>query len=181
MDAQQKPTKVLAQVADDPASTNSDHQSGITQLAVISPQPRPKQEIINPKTATLDWGWFPEIIVPEHEFKAGAIRLRYGTHRGPNNGYGLEHIWAAHFKSAASTPMLAIDAIADFLAAILTSGASIFYEYGNGRASHRTTVFRSRKGIVIVEERQDGQGKTFYPIVTAFPGRQAHGVLIGKI
>ncbi len=106
--------------------------------------------------------------------------MRYGVHRGPNNGFGLEHIWAAHFKEFES-PATALNTIARFLDEVLTSGAKIFYEFGVGKASNKTTVFKTKKGIVIVEEREDEKGNTIYSIVTAFRGTQAHGVLIGSL
>ncbi len=77
--------------------------------------------------------------------------------------------------------MLALAEIADFLTEILSAGAQIYYEYGVGKAGDKTTVFKHKKGIVVVEEREDEVGNTIYSIVTAFPGRSAHGVLVGRL
>jgi hypothetical protein len=138
--------------------------------------------IANPRTGTFDWGQFPETDVDGYVFEAGPIRLRYGEHRGPNNGYGLAHIFEAHFKTEeADTPFAAMGAIADFLFSIICEGAQIFYEYGVGRAGEKTTVFMSSKGTVIVERRLDGNNNVFYSIVTAFPSRRVHGELVGVL
>lgn len=149
---------------------------------IANVRPRPSQEITNPKTETVDWGFFPGVDVKTRVFPAGPIRLRYGEHKGPKRGYGLAHIWEAHFKSdELNTPMQALPVIADFVSEILRAGAQIIYEYGNGRAGDKSTVFKSRKGVVIIEERQDAQNNTFYSIVTAFPGTKVHGKLVGTL
>lgn len=178
MEVKRKKQKQFIKIAGNPKYDKS--KTGTPVVGVV--RPRPAQEIVNPLTGTVDWGQFPETDVKTRVFPAGPIRLRYGEHKGPNNGYGLAHIWEAHFKSDEhGTPMLGLVAVANFMAGILMPGAQIFYEFGNGRAGAKNTIFKSKKGIVIVEERQDGQGNTFYSIVTAFPGRNAHGQLVGTI
>lgn len=165
---QRKPKKIVIQVAGNPQ---------------YAPKISRNQEIKNPRTDGLDWGQFPEITTAGKHFPAGPIRLRYGEHKGPERGFGLEHIWEARkYKSAVvNTPMLAINLVANLLESILQSGAEIYYEGAMARSTDRAMVFKSKEGTVIVEERVDGSGKTFYSIVTAIPNTTAKGTLIGNL
>ncbi|MFZ6778034.1 hypothetical protein ACO0LD_14480 [Undibacterium sp. Ji83W] len=150
---------------------------------LYAPKISPKSEIINPRTNTLDWGQFPEIITAQKTFPAGPLRLRYGEHVGPQKGYGLAHIWEARnfFHNKFNTPTLATDAIADFLFKILEPGAEIYYEGNLATSTDKATVFKSSAGTVVVEERKDGVGNTFYSIVTAIPNNNARGTKIGTL
>lgn len=173
---QRKPKKKLIQVAGTPLTTRP--------VAPAAIKPGPNKEMVNPLTESLDWGYFPKIDRPDAPFEAGPIRLRYGVHYGPNRGYGLEHIWAAHFQNAdpaLNTPILALPAVAAFLGTILQPGAAILYEYGLGPSGKRTTIFKSSKGTAIVEARVDGQGIAVYSIITVFRGRNGHGAVIGSL
>lgn len=177
-----KPKKRHIDVANDPKFAASGKRSSAGGAVAGKVKPGKNKEIANPKTGELEWGHFPGVDVKTRIFPAGPIRLRYGEHRGPNNGFGLEHIWEAHFKNdELDNPIAALDAVADFLLSVIQPGSKIFYEFGNGKAGDKTTVFRSSKGIVIVEERLDSNNCTFYSIVTAFPGRNAYGQLVGTM
>lgn len=134
----------------------------------------------NPLTGTPLFGHFPAISRPQVSFEPGPIYLRYGEHFGPNRGYGLVHIWKEHFCSAASA-IEALPAAAQLLNRVLQPRSTIHYEYGVGRAADRSTVLRSAAGIAILEKRLDGLNKVFYAIVTAFPGKNANGPVIGAI
>lgn len=136
--------------------------------------------INNPLTGTASFGTFPAISVQGVEFEAGPIYLRYGEHSGPNRGWGLEHIWQAHFASQATaddaTPL-----VASLLNSVLVPGATIHYEYGLGSAGERSTVFRGPNGVVVVERKFDGRNNVFYSIVTAFATSRVHGAIIGTL
>lgn len=158
-------------------------KSSITQVAsnpYITKTPSKNQTIDNPLTGTPLFGHFPEIASPRISFEPGPIYLRYGEHFGPNRGYGLVHIWQEHFRSAPSA-MEALPDAARLLNRGLQPRSTIHYEYGVGRAADRSTVLRSAAGIAILEKRLDGLNKVFYAIVTAFPGKNANGPVIGAI
>lgn len=155
------------------------------KIQVASPpgygkKPSKATSINNPLSGTAIFGTFPAISTQGVEFEEGPIYLRYGEHFGPKRGWGLEHIWQAHFADALTaadaTPM-----VTGLLNAILVPGATIHYEYNLGSASERSTVFRSAAGVVIVERKFDGQNRVFYSIVTAFRTPRAHGAIIGKL
>lgn len=147
---------------------------------VYAKKPSRATPINNPLTGTASFGTFPAISVQGAEFEAGPIFLRYGEHVGPNRGWGLEHIWQAHFASTLTaddaTPL-----VASLLNSVLVSGATIHYEYGLGSAGERSTVFRSKNGVAIVERKFDGRNNVFYSIVTAFATSQVHGAIIGTL
>ncbi len=67
------------------------------------------------------------------------------------------------------------------ICSIITAGATIHYEGGTGSAERRSSVFKNAAGVVIVEERQDGQNDVFYSIVTAFQAHKVNGPVIGAI
>lgn len=145
-----------------------------------SATPKPNKSLDNPKTGTPIFGFFPEIKASRVSFEEGPIYLRYGVHHGPNRGFGLVHIWEEHLKREVSA-MAALPRAADLILAILQKQATIHYEYEMGKAADRTAVLKSNSGMVILERRQDGLNNVYYSIVTAFPGKKAHGQLIGKI
>ncbi len=64
---------------------------------------------------------------------------------------------------------------------IIVPGATIHYEYGSGTANRRSSVFRSKLGVVVVEEREDGEGNPFYGIVTAIATQKVNGPVVGAI
>lgn len=136
--------------------------------------------ILNPLTGLPLFGLFPSIAQKEVLFEGGPIYLRYGQHVGYSRGWGFEHIWKARYPNICVFDE-AMPAVTGLVTKILVQGASIHYEYGIGRAENRSTVFHSREGVVIVEERLDGQNKAFYSIVTAYPGKKANGPKIGAI
>lgn len=141
----------------------------------------PATRIINPITGCDSFGVFPEITRPDVCFSGGPIYLRYGRHHGPQRGWGLEHIWQARFPLCEDISE-AKKLVTQLVNGILVSGASIHYEFvGMGSAAQRSSVFRSHTGVVVVEERQDGQNAVFYNIVTAIATPKVNGPKIGAI
>ena len=143
-------------------------------------RPPKGQSINNPATGLPSFGTFPAIALPERPFDGGQIYLRYGEHRGPNRGWGLEHIWKARFPkeltSADAEPL-----VTDMLTKILAAGAEIHYAFELGNAGNRVAVIKRPHGTVIVEERHDGRGVAFYSIVTAIESTKTNGSKIGAI
>lgn len=136
--------------------------------------------IVNPLTGLPIFGMFPSIAQKDVAFEGGPIYMRYGQHHGFKRGWGFEHIWQARYPEICVFDE-ALPVVTGLVTKILVGGASIHYEYGLGSADRRSTVFRSSAGVVIVEERMDGQNKAFYSIVTAYPGQKANGPKIGAI
>jgi hypothetical protein len=144
-------------------------------------KPRPSEPIINPATGLPQFGFFPSINSRGVIFVGGPILLRYGEHYSIGRGWGFEHIWQARFPECQDQHSATQKVIA-LICSIITSGAKIHYEYvGHGSGSNRSSVFKSKAGVVIVEERQDGQNSTFYSIVTAFFAQKVYGPVIGAI
>lgn len=147
---------------------------------VYQPPPNPNATITNPLTGTPEFGVFPRIEAGGRVFEQGLIYLRHGKHFGPNRGFGLEHIWTEHFSQHQSAQE-ALPDVAALINGVLVSGATIHYEYRNGKDGDRTTILKSAVGIVIVEARTDGLNRSYYVIVTAFAGTKAYGPIIGAV
>lgn len=144
-------------------------------------KPSPAQLILNPATGLASFGTFPPINEHGAVFTGGPIYLRYGKHIGVNRGWGLEHIWQSRFPSCAdlatATPL-----VVGLVGSILIPGAAIHHEFiGMGTGDRRTSIFRSNAGVLIVEERLDGNNAIFYSIVTGIRTQKVHGHLIGNI
>jgi hypothetical protein len=143
-------------------------------------KPNKASVICNPVTGLPSFGDFPSIDSQGVIFKGGPIYLRYGEHRATGAGWGFEHIWKARFHAVIEVTQ-AQALVTNLLNRILIQGATIHYEFGTGSAHRRSSVFRSRAGLVVVEERSDGLSGNFYSIVTAFEARQAHGPIVGRM
>jgi hypothetical protein len=135
--------------------------------------------INNPLTGTPSFGVFPYIKHKLYEFPKGEIYLRYGRHIGANRGFGLIHIWKEHFKEITNTHDAIID-IGKFVSSIISENAKIYCEDFSSRKRPRTTIFKSKKGLVILEERRDGKNNCYYAVVTAYSGN-AKGSQIGAL
>lgn len=136
--------------------------------------------ILDPRSGGPIFGQFPEISFQNITFEAGPIYLRYGEHIAVGRGWGFEHIWKSRFPTALTkddaTPL-----VTGLVGGILISGAAIHHEYGLGSQSARTSVFRSRHGVAIIERRTDGKNNVFYSVVTAFSATKVNGPKIGSI
>lgn len=130
------------------------------------------KQLINPDTGTSEFGRFPEI--PEYQFPAGPIYLRYGIHNGPNSGFGFKHIWDEHFSHIQNSEDVQSEIVS--LITSITKNGHIYYEQGQ-----RNIVFQLHKGILILELREDGNGNSFYSIITCYTQGHPHGTLIGKL
>ena len=135
----------------------------------------PHDLILNPLTRTASFAVFPTI--PQHGFREGEIRLTYGMHRGPNHGWGLEHIWREHFNRIEQREEAEAKVCA-LINMVLAPRTPIYYEKGN-----RAAVFKGSAGLVIVEARgaDTHERPPIYSIVTAYKAQNAKGTRIGAL
>ena len=99
------------------------------------------QLIKNPVTGDYSFGTFREIRSGEILIPEGEIFLRYGEHRGVNNGFGQKHIWVEHAEGGKGLIAKGYETeedVARYVVDILQSGASIHSEFG--RTWHRVQV-----------------------------------------
>jgi hypothetical protein len=139
-----------------------------------------KMEKVTKNTIISEVGFFPELNERYREyFPTGKIVLKKGEHRGPNKGFGIDHILAEH-KSDLSQHNLAHsdEGVICYVQLILRSGAQIYSEFASLRGFHRPMVIKSSTGTVVLE-RKDINGETLYSVVTAFGGTVARGTQIG--
>lgn len=107
----------------------------------------------------------------------GEVFLKRGKH-GARGGFGALHIWARHEAELVARGYAAEADVASYVAHIVRPGSPIFCEFAHIR-DVRVTVVRTASGIAILEYKTAEQ--PHYSVVTAFAGRNAHGVRIGSI
>jgi hypothetical protein len=161
---QRKKQKIIIQVAGNPQYARP---------------PSPGTLILNPQSGRTSFGTFPDIDAQGVQFVSGDIELRYGIQRDNGVGYGLIHIWQRHFREHGELRD-AESAITAHVLSILTPGAGIFHEFGSDK-DRKCSVFSAPPGTVIVQEKTDGAGKTFYSITTAYRAERVHGARIGYL
>lgn len=115
-----------------------------------------------------------------HNLPGGDIYLKYGMHRGPQNGYGVAHIWAAHGPDLEKLGYASFSDVAVYVSQIVRPGTPIYREFASMRAT-RLAILRSALGLLIAEYRPLPQAPLRYSVITAYPRRQAHGKLVGQI
>jgi hypothetical protein len=147
----------------------------------VTPAPiRNKNEyVVNPVSQTPSFGTFPRIDSKGIVFLEGEIYLKYGEHRGPNRGFGMEHIWAEHQDSLISNGYTDQMDVARYVSDIIKPNASIHSEFAEMR-NKRVQIVKSAVGMVILEERLDGYNTPIYSVVTAYLGK-AQGPKIGAL
>ena len=111
----------------------------------------------------------------------GPIHLPQGRHRGPHSGFGVAHIWAEHADEIIKQGFPEIDDVPAYAASLIYEGAPIHFPATRKMYTTRLQVIAGVRGIVVLEERRDGQNNTFYSIVTAIPGGRRDGPRIGKV
>lgn len=139
-------------------------------------KPKRNTPINNPHTGTPSFGVIPEIVFKGTKFEHGHIYLRYGEHFGANRGFGVDHIWAEHFKKILTVEEALRD-IPIYVSGILQKGGAIHSEFD---MRNRCMVFKSKQGLVILEPKLDGENKNYYSVITAYNG-QAKGPKIGAL
>jgi hypothetical protein len=137
----------------------------------------PERRINHPTNATPHFCTFPKLKgVGGRAFAGGLVYLKEGRHNGPNNGFGVLHIWAEHFTGESEANAAEVK-IAEYVATILMTGSSIHH---SADQEDRALIWGNSKGLVMLEERAAGEEGVHYSVVTAFRGR-LKGTLIGKI
>ena len=134
------------------------------------------RSVINPGTGSTSFGLVPSIKVPGLICEQAEIHLVEGKHRGPNRGFGKEHIWAEHQTEMLQSGFGSEEEVGSYVASIVRSGSRLYFEGGHKR-NPRLLVFRSSAGVAVLELRP---GK-IWSIVTAYSGRQPHGTLVGTV
>jgi len=135
--------------------------------------------VVNPVTQTPSFGTFPLIESRGIVFLEGEIYLKHGVHRGPNRGFGMEHIWAEHQNYLIANGYTEKIDVARYVADIIKPKASIHSEFAE-MGNKRVQVVKSAVGMVILEERLDGSNIPIYSVVTAYLGK-AQGPKIGAL
>lgn len=135
---------------------------------------------ITKNTIASEIGWFPDLGKKYSlDFPSGRIVLKYGEHRGPNKGFGINHILAEHKSDLISNNLEeSANGVINYIQLILISGAKIYSEYADLRGFHRPMIVRSSIGTVVLE-RQCINNENVYSVVTAFGGKTAKGTQIG--
>ncbi len=101
------------------------------------------------------------------------IKLMKGIHRGPHQGFGLEHLWNQH---GAELEARGYD-LSDFLTGIFGKPNQIYASrQGDNIRLELVTKSRPRNVGVLELRKEDG----FYSVVTAFPIDQINYKLKGK-
>ena len=102
------------------------------------------------------------------------IRLMKGIHRGPHQGFGLEHLWNQH---GAELEARGYD-LSDFLTRIFGKPNQIYASrQGDNIRLELVTKSKPRNVGVLELRKEDG----FYSVVTAFPIDQINYKLKGKL
>jgi hypothetical protein len=139
----------------------------------------PVKQIKNPTTGLESFGSIPDVVLGRQLFESCEIILLEGHHRGPNSGYGLQHIWAEHTREMQQVGFMEQTDVPHYVLSILRSGTPLFYEGANLRKM-RLMAVRATKGTVILEYVQRREGAV-WSIVTAFSGTKAHGTRVGAV
>lgn len=149
------------------------------RVVEFSPQPKPNDRVQHPDTGSFSFGVVPECKSESETIPEGRIELRNGRHRGPNKGFGIEHIWAEHQKEMEQAGFSSIDDVPAYVATIVRAGTPIYFE--GGYYSHqRVAVVNSSAGTAILEMKHSADG-VVWSIVTAFSGKNSNGTLVGAV
>lgn len=115
-----------------------------------------------------------------HGLPGGDLYLKFGVHRGPQKGFGLAHIWEAHGKDLERLGYAKQDDVARYVADIIRVNTPIYCEFSSLK-NVRVAILRSSVGLLIAEHRPLQGMPLVYSVITAYPRKQAHGTLVGKI
>lgn len=114
------------------------------------------------------------VIIP-----SGGIRLLSGKHRGPNRGFGAQHIWAEHAAEMERKGFHGYDEVPAYVAHIIQNGTPLYF---GGESWNRVTVMavRASSGVAILDykDRRDG---AIWSVVTAYGGSRTHGTRVGTV
>lgn len=142
--------------------------------------------LIHPETQEEIFGYIPKMISRGVIIDAGPIILRTGHHKGPNKGFGANHIWYEHSDSKRLKDLIKegfspVEAVIHYVAGIVQPGNKIYCEFNSTKGRHRPTVLHGSAGFAVLEPFELGDGETVYSVITAYPKGVASGTLIGEI
>ncbi|WGO91850.1 hypothetical protein QCD61_19330 [Pseudomonas viciae] len=140
--------------------------------------------IQHPVTGLDSYGFVPQMKSQNIVLPAGEIYLRAGKHIGPNQGFGVRHIWTQHGHELPRYGCKAIHDVATYVSSIIVQGAPIFCEFHQRAGGYRLTVLRSSKGCVILAPFlaiPSEPESNFYSVVTAYKHQRVHGTQVGKV
>ncbi len=126
----------------------------------------------------LSYGTIPDM--PIFNLRGGEIYLRVGAHWGPNKGFGIRHIWQAHWRDLQIFGCPGVEDVAGHIAKMIVPGAAIYCEFASPGQNHRVAVLKNPTGLVILEPRNERRGFGYY-VVTWYPKRRAEGTLVGRV
>ena len=133
--------------------------------------------VLNPATGDTSFGLAPRINVGRRVIcEPAEIRLAEGKHWGPHGGFGKKHIWAEHRTEMQRKGFGGEEDVGSYVAGIVRAGSRVHFEDGHIRKP-RIQVFRGSDELAILELQSDQT----WSIATAYPGRQAHGTLVGTV
>lgn len=138
-------------------------------------------KIAHPTSGENAFGYLHETLSRGDTLPAGPIILKVGQHRGPNRGFGLNHIWDEHQDDIIKIGYDSAEKAIQYVADIIQPGMPVHCEFNDMRGNHRPAVLRSRKGSVILELKQDGAGNHEYSVITAYPNKNVHGTRVGVV
>lgn len=137
--------------------------------------------VTHPASQTDSFGYVPEITSKGETIYGGRIILRTGRHKGPNRGFGVNHIWDEHHPELIKLGYLTVHDTVNFVEKIIQPGTPIYCEFNDLRGNHRPTVLRTSVGLVVLEPVNLGDGELVYSVVTAYMKRSASGTKVGQI
>ncbi|HRJ62233.1 MAG TPA: hypothetical protein PKZ97_16675 [Azospirillaceae bacterium] len=115
-----------------------------------------------------------------HGLPGGEIYLKFGVHRGPQNGFGIVHIWEAHKRDLSKLGYINQDDVIRYVIDIIKINTPIYCEFSFLK-NPRLAILKSSIGLLIIEHRPLQDPSLAYSVITAYPRKQAHGVLVGRI
>lgn len=143
--------------------------------------PSHKLLFTHPVTGLDNFGVFPAINFRNERLESGVIKLSYGEHWGPNNGYGVHHIMQEHRRGIPQIDGNLVLGVVHFVAGILQQGADVHCEFSDLRGKHRPLVVRRSSGYVVLMPNYDPAEAMHYSVVTAVPKANAKGPRVGKL
>lgn len=141
----------------------------------------PRQLHSHPTNGTFCFGNVPAAKLSHIVILGGPIHLPQGRHLGPHKGFGVAHIWAEHKSDIIDAGYPQMSDVPAYVGSLIYRGAPIHVPDERKMFSPRLKVVAGVRGVVILEERLDGQNNVFYSVVTAIPRGRPEGPRIGKV
>ena len=140
----------------------------------------PNTPLINPATNDIVFGVIDEMKGPRYILLGADIWLKRGRHSGLQGGFGATHIWEEHRAEMARRNFYSFEEVPAYVAEIIQPGTPVYCEFNQMSGHPRLTVFRSARGVAILELKQMRDGD-HYSVVTAYSNSRAHGTRVGTV